>query len=60
MPIDRDVVATLIAEQGFVVPRADLDEIHLIVERMIQHALDWDALDPSSDEPWTHWPEGRE
>lgn len=59
MPLDRTVIATLLAHQGYQVPDDDLDEITLTVHRLVDQALAWDALEPFDHEPWAAWPSER-
>ena len=56
MPLDRTVIAVLLADQGYRVPDEDLTEITVTVGRLVDQALAWDALDPFDHEPWATWP----
>ena len=53
--LSDDLVATLLAAQGFEVPASDLREIADTVRSMLEQALAWDAHDPFDYEPRSHW-----
>ena len=53
--LSDDVVAALLAAQGYDVPVSDLREIADTVRTTLEQALAWDALDPFDHEPWSHW-----
>ena len=56
MPLDAPTIASLLAAQGYDVPVEDLAEIQTTVQRLLEQAVAWDALDLADEEPWATWP----